>query len=395
MHRRLATVVAVWLVAGVGFLARAQEAVPQPAVAGEVTDSPDGTEAGLPDETNPPWNFWVGIEALGWGISGQSIPALVTGSPAGTPREQAGVLGAPGTRILYGDDTIGGGMQAGLRVYSGLYLNQAKTWALDGSFYTLYGGGTAYLSPDGPIVSRPFRDPGTGEANAALVSYPGVMEGNVSVETAQLFYGLDVNFRRNLLSSETGRIDLIAGYRNMGFNEGLGVYEFITRPDGGMGSYIGDAINTTNFFNGGQLGLGLSHRQGRWMVDAKVLLGLGGTNSRVNIDGSTTYLYEGGAYYTKPGGLLAQQTNTGDYEKQTLSFVPEVGLRLGYQVTTHITVTAGYTFLYWTGVARPGSQIDSTLSLEPDKSQGRPALQGVQTSDIWIQGVSAGLELRF
>ena len=395
MHWRLATVVAVWLSAGLGLVACAQDASAQPPAVEEPNPVAEEIDPGLPDETNPPWRFWVGLEALGWAITGQSMPALVTGSPAGTARDQAGVLGAPGTTTLYGDDTVGGGMQAGLRVYSGLFLNQAKTWAVDGSFYTLYGGDTAYLSPDGPIVSRPFRDPGNGEANAALVSYPGVMEGNVSVETAQLFYGLDVNFRRNLFSSSTSRMDLIAGYRNMGFNEGLGVYEFITRPDGSIGYYIGDAFNTTNFFNGGQLGLALSHRRGRWMVDGKVLLGLGGTSSRVCIDGSTTYLYGGGAYYTLPGGLLAQQTNTGEYEKQTLSFVPEVGLRLGYQVTSHITLTAGYTFLYWTGVARPGSQIDSTLSLDPTKSLGRPSLPGVQTTDIWIQGVSAGLELQF
>ncbi|MFM8930362.1 MAG: BBP7 family outer membrane beta-barrel protein [Gemmataceae bacterium] len=394
MDWRLATVV-FWLIAGAALVARGQEAGPHPPVADEVVALPQDDAVSLTDEVNPAIKLWVGIETLGWGISGQSLPALVTGSPAGTRRDEAGVLGAPGTRILYGDDTIGGGMQAGLRVYSGIFLNQAKTWAVDGSFYTLYGGDTAYLSPDGPIVSRPFRDPGTGEANAALVTYPGVMEGNVSVETCQLFYGLDVNFRRNLFSSEASRIDLIAGYRNMGFNEGLGVYEFITRPDGSIGYYIGDAFNTTNFFNGGQLGLGLTHRQGRWMVDAKVLLGLGGTSSQVQIDGGTTYLYGGGAYYTKPGGMLAQRTNMGEYEKQTLSFVPEVGLRLGYQVTRHITVTAGYTFIYWTGVARPGSQIDSTLSLDPDKSLGRPSLPGVQTSDIWIQGVSAGLELRF
>ena len=394
MDWRLATV-AVWLMAGAGLVARAQEAAPQPLVPLEADALQQDEAVGLTDEPNPAWKFWVGIEALGWGISGQPLPALVTGSPAGTPRDQAGVLGAPGTRILYGDDSIGGGMQAGLRVYSGIFLNQAKTWAVDGSFYTLYGGDTAYLSPDGPIVSRPFRDPGTGENNAALVTYPGVMEGNVSVETCQLFYGLDVNFRRNLHTSEAWRVDLIAGYRNMGFNEGMGVYEFITRPDGAIGYYIGDAINTTNFFNGGQIGLGFSHRLGRWLVDAKFLLGLGGTSSQVNIDGSTTYLYGNGAYYTQPGGLLAQQTNMADYEKQTLSFVPEVGLRLGYQVTRHIAVTAGYTFIYWTGVARPGSQIDSTLSLDPTTSLGRPALPGVQTTDIWIQGVSAGLELRF
>ena len=395
--------VAVWLLAGAGLVAPAQDVAPPPAMKElvpnppvELTDKVGGRE----DELTPAWKFWTGIEALGWGISGQSMPALVTGSPAGTPREMAGLLGAPGTRILYGDDTMGGGMQPGLRISSGIFLNQEKTWAVDGSFYTLYGGDSAYMSPDGPIIARPFVDATTGEANAALIAFPGVMEGNVSVETGQLFYGLDVNFRRNLVSSGDDRLDLVAGYRNMGFNEGLGIYEFLTRPDGNIGYYVGDVFNTTNFYNGGQLGLAYAGRRGKWMLDAKVLLGIGGTSSTVNIDGSTSYLYSGGTYYTAPGGVLAQTTNSGDYNKQTFSFVPEVGVRAGYQLTRHITFTGGYTFIYWTGVARPGDQIDTTVNLHQTTlgetpGTARPAFQGVQTSDIWIQGVSAGMELKF
>ena len=101
-----------------------------------------------------------------------------------------------------------------------------------------------------------------------------------------------------------------------------------------------------------------------------------------------------------PGGLLAQRTNIGDYSANNFSFVPEVGVRLGYLIAPRVALTAGYNFIYWTGVARPGEQIDPVVNptqIPPGTLQGpaRPAFTGVSTTDIWIQGVSTGLEFRF
>lgn len=75
-------------------------------------------------------------------------------------------------------------------------------------------------------------------------------------------------------------------------------------------------------------------------------------------------------------------------------------MRLGYQIAPRVAVTAGYTFMYWTGVARPGEQIDTVVNpsqIPPGTLNGpaRPAFNGVNTSDIWIQGISTGLEFRF
>jgi hypothetical protein len=45
-----------------------------------------------------------------------------------------------------------------------------------------------------------------------------------------------------------------------------------------------------------------------------------------------------------------------------LSFVPEAGIDVGYQLTRHLRAKAGYTFIYWTDVVRPGDQIDPTTN---------------------------------
>ena len=354
----------------------------------------------------PAWCGWVGVEALGWAISGQSVPPLVTRSPAGTNRNLAGVIGAPGTEVLYGDQAINGNMQPGIRVYGGMFLDAEKLWAVEGSFYTLFGGDTNYLSPNDPVVSRPFVNGLTGLNDSQLVQYPNVLGGNVGVTGDQCFWGLDVNLRRNLCCVCDSRWDVIGGYRNMGLNEGLGINENLTTLDNSLGYpannniLVNDSFNTKNVYNGAQIGLGYMMWRGKWMLDARGLVGLGGTCSTVNINGSTTVIAASGAASTLPGGLLAQGTNIGSYSSSQLSFVPEVGVRLGYQIAPRVAVTAGYTFMYWTGVARPGEQIDTVVNpsqIPPGTLNGpaRPAFNGVNTSDIWIQGISTGLEFRF
>src|SRR5215813_12025831 len=50
--------------------------------------------------------FWVGAEYLRWTVKGDKLPALVTTSPPGTPTAEGGVLGFPGTAVLFGDSTV-------------------------------------------------------------------------------------------------------------------------------------------------------------------------------------------------------------------------------------------------------------------------------------------------
>ena len=48
--------------------------------------------------------IWFQAEYLLWWIQGNPLPPLVTTSPEGTPQSNAGVLGAAGTGILFGDE---------------------------------------------------------------------------------------------------------------------------------------------------------------------------------------------------------------------------------------------------------------------------------------------------
>ena len=81
--------------------------------------------------------------------------------------------------------------------------------------------------------------------------------------------------------------------------------------------------------------------------------------------------------------------------------VPELTLNVGYAVTSNASVYLGYNFLGWTNVIRPGDQIDRTVDLTfvPNAplvtfAANRPVPTFRQT-DLWVNGIQAGVELRW
>ena len=80
--------------------------------------------------------------------------------------------------------------------------------------------------------------------------------------------------------------------------------------------------------------------------------------------------------------------------------VPEIGLKLGMQVTDHLRVYGGYNFLYMSSVTRPGDVIDTRVNASqlppsdgvvgPVFPQYSPARTG-----YFAHGIMAGLEFRY
>jgi hypothetical protein len=116
------------------------------------------------------------------------------------------------------------------------------------------------------------------------------------------------------------------------------------------------------------------------------------------IDGST---------FTAVGGVLAlPNANIGQYSRDVFSVVPEIGVTLGYQVTSRWRATLGYNFLYWSNLIRPGDQIDTTIDVTrvprflPPNSNVQPVFPPRPTvlfasTDFWAQGISFGAEYRW
>lgn len=79
--------------------------------------------------------------------------------------------------------------------------------------------------------------------------------------------------------------------------------------------------------------------------------------------------------------------------------MPELALKLGYQVTPQLRLHAGYDFLFWSQVVRPGNVIDTGINptqIPPGvlAGAGRP-LPRLDGSDFWAQGFDLGAVFSF
>jgi hypothetical protein len=243
-----------------------------------------------------------------------------------------------------------------------------------------------------------------------LVAFPGVATGSVSVNSNSQLWGIEANLRCNVFCCCDQRLDLFGGFRYLNLQESITIVEDIQGlasappPFTNQHAQVFDRFATNNSFYGGQVGADYEYRMGRWFLDLKGKLAIGGTATKVSISGGQTFFNpDGSVRATQQGGLLALNSNIGTFHKGQFSFVPEVGLNVGYQVTDNLRVFAGYNFLYWTGVMRPGDQIDRNLDVTripnfpvaaTPLSQPHPAVP-FHTTDFWAQGINVGIEFRY
>src|SRR5262249_54883705 len=68
-------------------------------------------------------SFWARGEYLLWRVESQRLPPLLTASPPGTPLNAAGVLGTPGTVVLFGDERVNDEWRSGMRFELGAWLD--------------------------------------------------------------------------------------------------------------------------------------------------------------------------------------------------------------------------------------------------------------------------------
>ncbi len=379
----------------------------------------------------PCGRFWFQADGLLWWTKGMRLPPLVTTSPEGTPAASAGVLGVPTTTILFGGDTVDGHDHAGVDVTMGMWFDCCNTWGIEGDYLDLGQEKASYdsgLSNGNPIFARPFHNTQLGVNDSELVAFPSLLAGRVAASASDDFQTAGLHFRHNLLCCEncccdqgcgcqTGccnscgnsccgscwRVNMIGGYRYYNLSDDVTVQEnlvTLTSPvETGTGINIIDSFRTQNCFNGGELGLIGDYYCGRWSFEASAKMSLGWNHEVVKINGGTVYTAPDGTETGYSGGLLALDTNIGDYCQNVFVVIPEFGLQASYQFTCCLRGFVGYDFLYWGQVARAGNEISLNVDPRnlPPVEQGagpNPAFSFNQAS-FWAQGIRVGAELRF
>ncbi|MCO8120460.1 BBP7 family outer membrane beta-barrel protein [Stieleria sp. TO1_6] len=369
-----------------------------------------------------PQDGWVSFEALHMRTDGLSLPPLITSSPSGTDRNNAGVLNRPGTGVMYGDDHVLDSFNGG-RLRFGFWFDRCHTLGVGGEYFELNEESDQFsaTSTGTPILARPFFNTLTGSNDAELIAFPNVLTGTATVNVQSHLVGGGFYFRKLTCCDEgcrerlfcggkghfCSRSEFRLGYRYMQLGEGVQIGEqLVSAGAGNQGTFgIMDSFDTTNQFNG--LDLGWNHRvtRGYWTFDGLVRIAVGNTMQTVDVSGSTTIVDQtdpaNQTTETYNAGFLALDSNSGIHEQDEFSVIPELTLTLGYQLTDHLKATVGYTGIYWSNVVRPGQHIPTMIN--PDylpPTAGNPQgdaqpLFAFDTTDYWAHGITYGLEYRW
>jgi hypothetical protein len=369
--------------------------------------------------------FWFSADyILAWTKHMPTPPLITTGAATllatgGTP----GALNQPSTQILFGGHPLAFGNPAsGARFNTGVWLDHDNHFSLDfGIFFLPKAFNRFALQSDvngNPTIARPVINAVTGQEQAFFDALPGVPSlfiapvatGGTNIAATQSLWGFDLNARYHCFLGAYLHAEGLIGFRYLRLEEDLSIQDNTTPLIGGNFLFLGnsvptgtlitdfDSFRTTNQFTGFQLGGRLRWDCGRCFFDLTGKAAVGADQESVMINGATTV-----AGVTAPGGILAVPSNIGNHNRTVVSFVPEVGVNAGVNLTRWCRLNAGYNFLFWNNVVRAGDQIDRAVNgnqvpTAPDfgtaVGPSRP-LFAFHESNFWVQYINIGVELHY
>jgi Putative beta barrel porin-7 (BBP7) len=355
--------------------------------------------------------YWLRAEFMIWWIKTAHFPPLVT---TGDSTDRApGSLDSPSTSVLFGGPGMDFRDRKGGRFAGGAWLDDEQIYGVDARYFFLGGRSInqSFVSAGNPIVATPFFNVNTGLQDSSLATFPGVTSGQIAVNAPTFLQGAEMNLTGALVLMNSCRIDGLVGFRYVNLQEGLQITEtsLVTLapqyvglvPFNGNTITVNDSFETHNSFFGGQIGARAEWNHKRWSLTLETKVALGVSHEVVSIHGFTGIDTQPATFTN--GGLFAVSSNSGQYSRNVLAVIPEAELSLGYQLTNHVRVFAGYNFLYWSNVVRPGDQVDTNVNpnLVPSSmtfgaagGPARPAFNG-RSTDFFAHGANVGMEFRW
>ncbi|OWK47458.1 hypothetical protein FRUB_01157 [Fimbriiglobus ruber] len=240
----------------------------------------------------------------------------------------------------------------GFVIRAGYWFDPSATRAIDAGVLYLAEGYMRY--PAAPIVSPT----GLGYATA---------------DVATRYISADVNYRRNLYKSNGFELDGLVGYRFADFGETatLGV----VAPLPGIGPVpLASYGNARTQFHGGQVGLSSLYSWEKWSVGLTGKIAFGAAIEDADVSGAARTLLAG-----VPNGARFYP----GVSETRVAFLPAVAFNIGRQITDHSRLFVGYNFQYLSRAVRATDALAPLSAAAPDRG------------DVWVQGVSVGLELKY
>lgn len=377
-------------------------------------------------------NGWLTAEALLWFPQDRRLPPLVTQSAAGTDP----ILGA-GTNVVFGGngdgfgqaggvgERIDAGLSGGFRLDGGVYVTEdigigGRYWTIDDAEvnFNRASNGTQFS------LGRPFFDAGqVNGQNALLVGFnDGIgngttdFTGSINATTNLDIYGAEAYARIKLLSGNCFRTELIGGYSNFGIDDTLRMTSIstaqstdpspnLTIPNIGETITITDQITAENNFNGGQFGLNTSVTRGRWGFHALTKMHLGNMEQTYGAVGQTTFttlpptVPQVDPAVVIDSGVLNLGFGNREVSRDVFTFAPEANMKLAYRFRPNVSLSVGYSFLYWSRVLMVEDNLSTTYNLD---TAGGVLIPGnvaptlvPQDRGFWVQGVDLGAIIEF
>lgn len=386
---------------------------------------------GIADPLTPPEEFhrphercWIGADyLLAWIRRGPLSTPLLTTSTSTDPDVDRGALDEPGTAVLFGNDDLSFGAFSGFRLDGGLWLDEDNHYSVDAAFFWLAprSTGVDVRSNGTTLLGRPVFNvaPGQFDEDVFLIADSDptgpTLAGAMNIDARSQLYGGELNSRWHCCGRKHFRGDALIGFRSMHLGERLQITDSISSLRNDFITFKGtpvaagdvvteqDLFETSNTFWGVQFG-GRARWENEWCyLDAFAKIGIGATCQDITIAGASTLTSNGVIIDRAQGGILALPSNIGEYDRTRLGVIPEVGLNLGIALTDHVRFRAGYSFLVWNQVARPGQQLDRSINtgqVPADQEFGN--VDGVNRprtplgeSLLWMQTLNFGLEVHY
>jgi len=364
---------------------------------------------------------WVDAEYLLWQIKEAPEPvplafsAPTTGSLIPFP-----ILGDPGTEVVLGGHNFQPPIRSGGRFTVGVWFDDEHELGTEISYLFLANGSKSQSVassglPGSQFLLIPFfnvetlAEDSTGLA-IPLGLIPGLaFAGSAVAKVSNYMQGAEWNVLNTYSCCEGFDLKLLLGFRYWNFNE---TFTFKTSQPNVVAPLdtwlTEDKFKTNNQFYGGQLGLQFDYQCDCVFLNVRGKVALGGMCQTLTIDGilvTNDFSGFGSTFETFDSGYFAQSTNSGHHNHTSFSVIPEIDVKLGYQITPQWSVQVGYTFMYASNVMRASNQLDSNIN--PSQAPAINAIPSTvlvgtpaplvlnKTSSFWAQGLDVGVSFDF
>ena len=394
-----------------------------PADPGKAAPADAGKAAPAAADVSPADHGWARVDYLLWWVKDAPlpVPVVTTGDPrvGFDPRQvntvnTAGAVGQPGTRALFGNDSIKSRYFSGMRLTLGAWVDDGRVLGVEGAGFALEHRFRDYtLTSDRtgnpPLYFPIFSETAGAERGIPIADPLRGFSGVVALSSTLRVWGAECNGVLVAGRYPWMEFTVLAGFRYADLRENLQLYNTTTDLVFGNVTSLNDSFTTRNQFYGGQVGGRLALFHERCSLDVTGKVAVGSAHQVIDIHGAITQagpnpLVPPGLG-TFPGGIFAQPTNMGERDANRLAFLSSLDLELGYLVNQWTRAFVGYGALYWHRVVRPGDQISHRVNLSQNAVLGpsgtgrlvgpaQPAPAFNRTS-FWAHGLNLGLEIRF